>query len=220
MLNIISKITDTHGKIQLLQNVLLAFFIVLLLISSLWVKVYISSMNDYNHAIRSYEQKEIIKTINYLGRSMHWYAPFNPYVKRSADMLFQISRQAEDRGDLKISFIALNTVKNSIYSIRAAFGVYNNILEESEKRIKRILPKLKEGYDNSFHAETEYNDPDLFWTIILEIGLFGWITSTICFICFCLGKGIKSSRFLGRPLFWVPVFCFNYGIWILGMIKA
>ena len=57
-----------------------------------------------------------------------------------------------------------------------------------------------------------------FWSIILEIGFFGWIGSTIAFIFQGISQDDKLIK--GKALFWGIMIVLFYALWIMGMRNA
>ncbi len=57
-----------------------------------------------------------------------------------------------------------------------------------------------------------------FWSVIVEVGFFGWIGSTIALIF----KGIDENDNLvkSKALFWGLAIVVFYAIWIIGLNKA
>jgi hypothetical protein len=57
-----------------------------------------------------------------------------------------------------------------------------------------------------------------FWSIIVEVGFFGWIGSTIALIF----KGIDDQNNLvkKKALFWGVMIVFFYALWVTGLHNA
>ncbi|MBN1550887.1 hypothetical protein JW979_05445 [bacterium] len=57
-----------------------------------------------------------------------------------------------------------------------------------------------------------------FWSLVVEIGFFGWIGSTIAFIF----KGFDDKENLNkkRALFWGLMIVLFYAIWVTGLVNA
>jgi len=85
----------------------------------------------------------------------------------------------------------------------------------SEGKAKASLEELRQKH---LAILTQKDRPDYFWSIVLEIGFFGWVGATIGFIMqvFKGEKGFVTRRALG----WGTLFLISYFIWIVGMLKA
>ncbi len=217
-------------KKNVIAKVLFFSLFIMVLIISLWLKVYISSMKDYHRAVVCYSNNQNIRAVNYLDRSMHWYAPLNPYVDRSADMLLNISKQAEKNGDIKLSFIALNSIKNSLYSTRSIFPIRKDILKKCEKRIKENLDIMaangsyyqthNKSSTTITHAATRYDDPNTLWSFILLFSLSGWIGSVLGFIYFKLNDSMTAAGIMTTSWFWFLMGGISYSLWIISMVRV
>jgi hypothetical protein len=81
-------------------------------------------------------------------------------------------------------------------------------------------PSDPQGF-NSSTERLEVNSgrtppPNIYWTLVLEVGLLGWIGTVIWLI---LGYDLKkqTSRYLSK---WGVLFLFFFAVWIVGMMKA
>lgn len=215
---------------KVIKNILYITLLLLILFVSVWIRAFIGSMKEYCKAKDLYAEGQYIRAVTYFDRTLHWYTPFNPYVERSAESLWEISERAEKTGDYILARIAIESIRNSFYGSRSFYTPGKKWIEKSEKRISDIFNNHDDrlftdsGTDTKLQSDyliaTVYNDPYLFWTIVLEIGLFGWIGATIGFINFVVSKGIKPDTYFYKRWFWISIAGVSYTIWILGMIKA
>jgi hypothetical protein len=196
---------------------------------AIWTRAFIGSMKDFAQGEVFFHDKQYIKAVTFFDRSMHWYMPFNPYIERSATYLLEISKRAEENDDYRLSLISIEAIRNSFYSSRSFYSPGTAWIKRSEDRIRDLVKNQNEemlqgddiySMENVYRQRIEYNDPDIFWTIILEIGLFGWIGAVIGFIFFYLGAENKSNGFIHSYWFWILLAGINYSLWIFGIIKA
>jgi len=68
-------------------------------------------MQDYDTGETLLKGNEIIRAITYFDRSLHWYAPVNPYLERAATRLWEIGEQAEKAGDKRLALIAYESIR-------------------------------------------------------------------------------------------------------------
>lgn len=214
---------------KLLKRITLIFMIVVFLFFSVWARAFIGSMKNFYLGEEYFFKDQYIRAITFFDRSMHWYTPVNPYIERAAEYLWKISNQADQINDVKLSLIALESIRNSFYSSRSFYSTGTEWIEKSERRIRNICKDQQEitiqsidadGQDNIYESKMEYNDPNIFWTIILEIGFFGWIGSILCFVLSYIGAGNRSRGFFHSFLIWTLMAATSYGLWILGLVKA
>ena len=217
-----------RNKITL--NIMLILVLLAVLFIAIWTRAFIGSMKDCAQGEAFFSDKQYAKAITFFDRSMHWYTPFNPYIERSAEYLWEISNRAEEINDDQLSIIALETIRNSFYGTRSFYSPGTIWIKRCEDSLTYIVRKQYEekfkigdvgskGNDN-YESNMRYNDPVIFWTLILEIGLLGWIGAIIGFIYFCLGEHNKPDNYIRTRWFWISLIVINYGLWIFGMIKA
>jgi len=189
----------------------------LLLLAILWARVFCGSMKDFETGETFLKENQIIRAITYFDRSLHWYAPLNPYVQKSAQRLWEIGDRAERDGDLKLAFIAFSTIRNGFHGSSHFVVPGKQWIERSESRIKDLV--RLEVRDKAL-SDQKVNPPDVFWTVVLEIGLLGWIGSVFVLIFFWAG-GVKQPRpRYGSPLPWLIMAAACFSLWIMGMFKA
>ncbi len=214
---------------KITKHALLIIAMLAIIFLAIWARAFIGSMKDFAQGEVFFRDKQYIKAVTFFDRSMHWYMPFNPYIERSAEYLWKISNRAEEINDDQLSLIAIETIRNSFYSSRSFYSpgvawikrcddkIYNLTRSQNKEMFKN--GDLNEQY-KTYRQDMTYNDPILFWTIVLEIGLFGWIGAIIGFIFFYLGSCLKTDKYVHTYWFWMLLAAISYSLWILGMIKA
>ncbi len=206
---------------KLYRHIIIILIVIALMILSVWTKAIISSWKDFSRGKDFFTDKQYIRAITFFDRSMHWYAPFNPYIEKSAEYLWKIGNLPDQGDEGELNLIALESIRNSFYSVRSFYSPGIDWIEKSENKIHDILmdknkySSMKKDLFNSF---AEFNDPDIFWTIILETGLFGWIVTVLIIIFISLGN--KKQKYFNVVWIWIVLSVFSYGLWIVGMIKA
>jgi len=189
----------------------------LLLLVILWARVFYGSMKDYQTGEAFLKENQTIRAITYFDRSLHWYAPLNPYVQKSAQRLWEIGDRAEGQGDKKLAIIAFSTIRSGFYGSSHFIVPGKQWIERSDHRIMALL--RTEQKDKVF-AGQKVNPPDVFWTVVLELGLLGWVGSVLVLI-FLWAGGVKNQgtrAFSPLPWLLMAVACFS--LWIMGMFKA
>lgn len=192
-----------------------------------WLRCFYGSMEAYKTGEEMLRQKQLIRSITYFDRSIHWYTPWNPYVEKSADRLWEIGEQAEKEGDLTLALIAFRTIRGGFYAASHFVTPGKKWIEKSEFKIDQLVrrerkteselrePELKEKIRQSQKS----SPPDVFWTVILEIGFLGWVGSLFAFIFRRWGPK-DGSIHLFRPFTWVGFGVVFFAMWIIGMVKA
>ena len=206
---------------------ILALIAVLLII--VWARAFYGSMQAYQKGETYLEERRYVKAVTFFDRSIHWYTPFNPYVRKSAERLWEIGLIAERKGDIKLALIAFRTIRRGFYAASNFITPGKNWIEKSESKIDALvaIEEEKKGGGEDFDAEKKLiiqnqktTPPSIFWSIILEIGFLGWVGSVIGLIMLMV-KPKEGSKYLfsGRVIL-IGLTLFFFAFWIVGMMKA
>jgi len=214
---------------KIIKHIILIFVLLAIIFIAIWTRAYIGSMKNYYHGETFYINKQYIKAITFFDRSMHWYTPFNPYIERSAEYLWEISEQADENNDEQLSLIAIETIRNSFYSSRSFYSPGFYWIKRSDDKIRNIIEhqnhkigegRVLDGEERIYEQNLVYNDPVIFWTIVLEIGLFGWIGAMIGLILVYSRPCLNCDKYIYKYWFWILLAIINHGLWVIGTIKA
>ncbi|MBN2126721.1 MAG: hypothetical protein JW821_20645 [Deltaproteobacteria bacterium] len=219
---------DTFGK-RYMRGALTVLCLVALLPVMVWIRAFWGSMNAYGKAEELLRLNQQVRAVTYFDRAMHWYAPFNPYVGRSAGRLWEISEEAEKGKDFDLALIAVRTIRRGFASAAGLYQPGRDWIPRCDHRIRQ-LRALASGTEEGFRDEGRGNGPaleppssampDVLWTLVLELGLFGWIGSVIGFLVFGIERKKPGGTALPRILKWGATAGVFYALWIIGMIKA
>lgn len=188
-----------------------------LLLFMLWARVFYGSMQDYKTGQALLKENQTVRAITYFDRSLHWYAPLNPYVQKSAQRLWEIGDRAEREGDKKLAFIAFSTIRSGFYGASHFIVPGKQWIERSESRITDLV-RLEEK--DKVLPDQKVTPPNVFWTVVLEIGLLGWIGSVFVLIFLWSGRAKELRPRTSSPLLWLITAAACFSLWILGMFKA
>ena len=64
-----------------------------------WARALIGSRSAWEQGEKLFQEGKTIRAVTFFDRSMHWYTPWNPYVERSAERLWEIGARAEKQGN-------------------------------------------------------------------------------------------------------------------------
>lgn len=217
-------------RYKLTRYIVLVFLLLAIMFIAIWIRALIGSNENFAEGEKYFNEKQYIKAITFFDRSMHWYSPFNPYIDRSAEYLLKICEQAEQTNDERLSLFAIETIRNSFYSSRSFYSPGADWIKRCDDKIRYIINnqneeilKVKDEFKSQDKTNKQvivYNDPDILWTIVLEIGLFGWIGAVLGFIFYYLRPYLKTRKYIHNYWFWLLVAAVSYSIWIIGLIKA
>jgi hypothetical protein len=211
------------------RTILTGVALVVVFLFMVWARVFFGSMQACGEGEIHLQKAQYIRAITFFDRSMHWYTPFNPYVRKSARHLWKISRDAQVRGDIRLALIAVRTIKRGFVSARSFYPPGWNWIEKCDLRIFELLKIEQDRNGNLIDVKTvkdsilddpQVRGPDIFWSIMLLIGVLGWIGSVIAFLL----SGYQSSqeiKVLNVSNFkWIALWAVCFAVWIVGMVKA
>lgn len=195
----------------------------------IWARAFYGSMNSFEQAEALLSKGEYVRAISYYDRSLHWYAPFNPFVDKSAEMLWKISEQAQKDGDIRLAMIAVKTLRRGFVAARSFYVPGKVWVERCDDRVQALLMLQQHGdgdapgkemADSSVLESPEAKGPDVLWSLVLLAGFLGWIGSAMAFII--SGRGgpqqVKWPEF--ARLKWMVLCVLFWFVWIVGMMKA
>lgn len=190
----------------------------------IWTRAFYGSSEAHRMGEESLRHNRLIEAITYFDRAVHWYAPFNPYVEKSAQALWNLSETFEKRGDHASALAALTSLKSGYVAAAGLATPGRDWIKRCEARMEKLSQvENQEPRVTADRSEVEekrspnfISPPNVFWTLILEIGLLGWIGWVICMIA----RFRRKERALASYLKWgIPIILF-YGMWIIGMMQA
>jgi len=197
-----------------------AVFLVVLLI--LWIRVFYGSMQDYKTGETLLKENQTIRAITYFDRSLHWYAPLNPYVERSAERLWEIGQKAEKEGDRRMARIAFESIRNACYGTSHIFTPGEEWIDKAESRIKKLEGEKTPKGDDEIEGEhpTKSPHPRVGWSVSVVVGFLGWIGSVLGFIVCVFRKDRRDKKPFYENLVWVSLIVAFGVLWFAGMVMA
>ena len=102
-------------------------------------------------------------------------------------------------------------------------------INKSERKIDTLLGSAKR--EEKIPDETvtlrekiledqKSSSPSVFWTVVLEVGFLGWISSIICLIIFTFGRKKEDPFPTFLTFLWITLAVLFFILWIVGMMKA
>jgi tetratricopeptide (TPR) repeat protein len=212
---------------MIIKIIAMGLFLLLLVV----VYVGVQGYREYQKALTAKVEGNFAEAVTHYQRSIKWYLPGAPHVSGSAQALWEIGEAAQERGDREMALTAFQELRSSFYAVRSFYTPGKDWIEKcnqkiavlmaqwettsSERKEKASLEDLKQKH---LDILTKKDRPDYFWSVVLEVGFFGWVGAVVGFIMqvFQGEKGFVVRRALG----WGSLFLISYATWIIGMLKA
>ncbi len=206
---------------------LISLFLLFLVVSYVGIQGY----RDYRIGEAAKAKGELTTAVTHYHRSIKWYLPGAFYVAGAAEGLWQVGMEAERKDDKVLALMACQELRSGFYAARSFYTPGKEWIEKCNQKIAALMARWEtssaQGKEQlSIEALTQRHlsilgqkdRPDYFWSIVLELGFFGWLGSTIGFAMqvFRGEKGFNGKRALG----WGTLFLISYFLWITGMLKA
>ena len=205
-----------------------SLFILFLLL--VFTKVIINARKEYQEGDKFLRAKDCKQAIIHFNRAIHWYSPGSKPVTNSIQALWKIGTHAENQGDFDLALDAFQSITSSLYSARSFYTPHQEWIAKGEDRIAGI--RAKQGGTRSQNKGVPFEkrkqvavkilrmktEPDVFWSMVVEVGFLGWIGCAIGFILrvFIGEKGFNAKR----AVFWGGLIIFFYALWIVAMLRA
>jgi hypothetical protein len=192
-------------------------FVVIILV---WARAFYGSMQAYKEGEIYFEKNEHIRSITFFDRSVHWYTPFNPYVAKSAQRLWEICLQAEKRGDIQLALIAARTIRQGFLGARSFYVPGKDWIRRCDQKVASLMARSMDRAAPLPSSAQKVSEPDVFWVLLLEVGLFGWIGSVIGFLIHGLAR-TRTPKLRSKPaILWGALIIIFYALWITGMVRS
>jgi hypothetical protein len=201
------------------DGIIKAVSIGVLIMLVLWVRVFYGSMKDYEMGERLLKENQIIRAITYFDRSLHWYAPINPYLEKAATRLWEIGERAEKGGDLRMARIAFESIRNASYGTTHVFTPRKDWIRRAETKISELSGaegQGKQGSNESWNPKKSPH-PHPLWSLAVVLGFLGWVGCLLGLILLTFRQvGFRS----GRCIVWFGFSSLCFILWLIGMAKA
>lgn len=202
---------------------------VLLLFSIIYLKVFISSRAEFNAAEAARVKGDDREAMIHYERAMLWYLPLGGYVEPAAEALWNLGIVLEEK-DRKLSLEAFRSLRSAFYATRSFYTPGQAWIDRADEKIAKMMAQEPPYSEREKKMTTEQRAaealaimkrpqrPHAGWSILLEIGFWGWVLGVLVFIAtgFKEGNRIipKRGLLLGG---WILFF---YALWVVGMMNA
>lgn len=198
-----------------------------LVLISLGIRAVYESRLEYQRGEAAQKQGKEEKAVRHYDRSIHWYAPFNPYPLKSIKRLWQFGAMYEEKNP-KLALLAYDAIRGSIHAIRSLYWPYRNWLPKVNERIAKLRaqehlaenPTLDSKKIHAFHKRVLAIDerPHTGWVIFAQIGFWGWLLAVLGWIW--KGFDAQGKMYWKPSLPWISGIIVFFSFWILGLVHA
>jgi hypothetical protein len=221
------KTIGTDGKKwRILQTVVM---VVVVFLAMVWMRAFYGSMKAYKEGEKYFEQNQLVSAITFFDRSIHWYTPYNPYVEKSANKLWEIGERGQRDGDIKLALIAFRAIRGGFYSARSFYTPGENWIRMSEQKIQELeeIETAQRGLQGEEkmgapvrEKSQEVPGPNPGWSVVVVLSFLGWVGSLLAFIPCAFGAKGEGKGRLSRGGPWLGVAAVFYILWIIAMFRA
>lgn len=194
-----------------LKTVGLIALVILLFVTIVWVRALYGSRENFIKGETLLKEGQTIRAVTFFDRSIHWYAPLNPYVQKSAERLWEVGERAEQAGDSRLALIAFSSIRSGFYGA-------SHLVTPGSEWISKVDAKLQELGAAGKNVKNPH--PDALWSAVVVLGFLGWVGSVIGLILRVMGPGRDSARPGLSVVMWAGLVVIFFVLWILGMFKA
>lgn len=113
-----------------------------LVLGATYVTSFSRSRQEFKIAEKSLKQGLLSSSIRRYGRTIRWYTPGNKYVQVATQRLLKISDIAYQSGDWEKAIMALQHLRNALFSIRSLYQPYAKTLERCMQKLATSLSQL------------------------------------------------------------------------------
>ncbi len=197
--------------------------------SMIYLKVFLSSRAEFRTADAALAKGDHREAILHYERAILWYLPMGGYVEPAAEALWRLGNQLEDK-DKKLALETFRSLRSSFYATRSFYTPGQEWIDRSDQKIASLMaqepPYSEADKKKTIEQRTEEaltilkrpQRPNVGWSIVLEIGFWGWVSGALLFIMIGFGEG--NRVILKRGLFLGGLIVFFYALWIVGMMNA
>lgn len=177
------------------------------------VRLYLEGQGEYQRGLRALSERSPDDAATHFQRSLKYYLPGASYVELAARELTMIGLRARKEGNLDLALRCFYEIRASFYSARSLFSPGAAWIELADRELRGIW--RQKGKDPGMGTEPDKGPA---WGLAAEIGLLGWIGSTVGLIWRAFSSEGKAS--LQRALPWTLALVGSYGLWVVALGRA
>lgn len=211
------------------KNILniLAGFAILALLTLL--KVFLNGNQEFSTAEELFSKNNYQEAITHYERAIQWHLPGSPTPALAAEKLWRISLFYESKNLTEEALKTCRLLRGAYYSTRSFFTPgkkWINLCNEKMAHWMASKPDLINKTPLSFEnrksnflkiLQTD-RPPSTFWSILTEVGFFGWVA---CAGLFLIKAITPTASLKPKPaIIYSTTFLLFYAVWIIGMFNV
>jgi hypothetical protein len=132
------------------------------------------------------------------------YVPGSPYPRRACERMEIIAKGHEMRGDTRRSASTWEAIRRSVLASRHLVQPHADVLERAERELRRLRqrPSASAATDPAVDPAVRPDDPSVLHSLLLFVGLLGWIGGALTLITMAGPAGEGRARALPRVMAW------------------
>lgn len=202
---------------------------ILFFFSMIYLKVFLSSRAEFRAAESARMNGDDQEAMIHYERAILWYLPIAGYVEPAAEALWRLGTQLEEK-DKKLALEAFRSLRSGFYGTRSFYTPGQEWIARSDQKIAALMAQeppysdadkkktLEERTEEALAILKRPQKPHAGWSIVLEIGFWGWVSGVLLFIM--TGFSAENRVIPKRGLLLGGLILFFYSLWIVGMMNA
>jgi len=202
---------------------------ILVFFAMIYLKVFLSSRAEFRAAESARLIGDDREAILHYERAILWYLPIGGYVEPSAEALWKLATALEEK-DKKLALEAFRSLRSGFYAARSFYTPGKEWIDRSDQKIASLMAQeppyseadkrktVEQRAEEALAILKRPQKPNVGWSIILEIGFWGWVSGVLLFIM--IGFGAENRVIPKRGLLLGGLILFFYTLWIVGMMNA
>jgi hypothetical protein len=132
--------SDQQSKKERWQNAGLIILTIFIAIGMIWWNTYRRSVTYFNEGEKLFQEGQLLDAITSFETSAHAYTPYNSYVKRSMERMWEIGTRFEaEKEEPDYALIAYRSLRSSVYAIRSLYMPYKEWIPRCDEKIRKLV---------------------------------------------------------------------------------
>ncbi len=117
--------------------------VIFVLMAMFWAETMHRAWREFKEAEKSEKAGDMPMAILWYGTVISFYTPCSPWVNKSISKLFEIGKNAEEKGDYKLAKDAYDEIVHRIYSIRSFYTPHKDKQTKAKALSDAVKQKIK-----------------------------------------------------------------------------